>query len=65
MPYWKLNVRLEQHDMAKKLQETLRTGWYFGVLEEGEIGAGDEVILCERSFPDWPLSRSMGDLGIL
>ncbi|MEC7939176.1 MAG: MOSC domain-containing protein [Pseudomonadota bacterium] len=59
MPCWKLNVRFDQHDMAQRLQDTLRTGWYFRVLEEGEIGAGDEIILCERPYPDWPLARIM------
>lgn len=33
MPCWKLNVRFEQNDMARRLQDTLRTGWYFRVLE--------------------------------
>lgn len=60
MPCWKLNVRFDQHDMARRLQDTLRTGWYFRVLEEGDIGAGDEIILCERLYPEWPLARIMG-----
>ncbi|HDY7907470.1 TPA: MOSC domain-containing protein [Vibrio vulnificus] len=60
MPCWKLNVRFEQNDMARRLQDTLRTGWYFRVLEEGDIGAGDEIILCERPYPDWSLTRIMG-----
>lgn len=59
MPCWKLNVRFDQYDMARRLQDTLRTGWYFRVLEEGDIGAGDEVILCERPYPEWPLARIM------
>ncbi|MCS0381579.1 MOSC domain-containing protein [Vibrio diabolicus] len=60
MPCWKLNVRFDQHDMARRLQDALRTGWYFRVLEEGDIGAGDEIILCERPYPEWPLARIMG-----
>ncbi|WP_282149989.1 MOSC domain-containing protein [Vibrio diabolicus] len=60
MPCWKLNVRFDQHDMARRLQDMLRTGWYFRVLEEGDIGAGDEIILCERPYPEWPLARIMG-----
>ncbi|BAJ03161.1 MOSC domain-containing protein [Shewanella violacea] len=59
MPCWKLNIRFEQHDMAQRLQNTLRTGWYFRVLDEGYIGEGDEIILCDRPYPDWPLSRIM------
>lgn len=59
MPCWKLNVKFQQHDMALRLQETLRTGWYFRVLEEGDIGCGDEIFLCERPYPEWPLSKIM------
>ncbi|GIU49074.1 molybdenum cofactor biosynthesis protein [Shewanella sairae] len=60
MPCWKLNVRFEQNDMAQRLQDTLRTGWYFKVLQEGEIGSGDDITLCERPYPDWSLARIMG-----
>lgn len=60
MPCWKLNERFEQPDMSLRLQNTLRTGWYFRVLETGEIGEGDKIILCDRPYPDWPLSRIMG-----
>ncbi|UPR56303.1 MOSC domain-containing protein [Vibrio sp. ED004] len=60
MPCWKLNVRFQQNDMARRLQGTLRTGWYFRVLEEGDIGEGDEITLCERPYPDWSLARIMG-----
>ncbi|WED27602.1 MOSC domain-containing protein [Vibrio sp. DW001] len=60
MPCWKLNVRFEQSDMSLRLQNTLRTGWYFRVLETGELGEGDDIILCDRPYPDWPLSRIMG-----
>jgi len=59
MPCWKLNERFEQHEMALKLQDTLRTGWYFRVLEEGKIGVGDEILLCERPYPDWSVARIM------
>ncbi len=59
MPCWKLNVRCEQPDMALRLQQTLRTGWYFRVLEEGNIGAGDDIILRDREYPEWSLSRIM------
>ncbi|MGI2177795.1 MOSC domain-containing protein [Shewanella frigidimarina] len=59
MPCWKLNVRFDQHDMSLKLQNTLRTGWYFRVLEEGYIGEGDEIFLCDRPYPDWTLARVM------
>ena len=59
MPCWKLNIRFNQCNMAQKLQDTLKTGWYFRVLEEGEIGVGDEIILCDRPYPDWSLTKIM------
>ena len=59
MPCWKLNVRFEQNDMAKRLQDSLRTGWYFRVLQEGDIGQGDEILLCDRPYPEWTLARIM------
>jgi MOSC domain-containing protein YiiM len=59
MPCWKLNVRCEEPKMALKLQETLKTGWYFRVLKEGEIGIGDDIMLQKRNYPNWSLSRIM------
>jgi MOSC domain-containing protein YiiM len=59
MPCWKLNVRCEEPEMALKLQETLKTGWYFRVLKEGDIGIGDDIVLQMRSYPNWSLSRIM------
>jgi len=53
MPCWKLNERCQHEEMAKQLQDRLRTGWYFRILESGTIGAGDDVILCQRPYPDW------------
>jgi len=59
MPCWKLNVRCEEPEMTLKLQETLKTGWYFRVLKEGDIGIGDDIVLQMRSYPNWSLSRIM------
>lgn len=56
-PCWKLNLRFELPDMARRVQETGRTGWYFRVLAEGEIAAGDRAELIARPQPDWPLQR--------
>lgn len=58
-PCWKLNDRFGVPDMARRLQETLRTGWYCRVLQEGEMGAGDKLILLARPHPDWPVARLM------
>lgn len=56
-PCWKLNVRFSEPKMARRVQESRRTGWYYRVLEAGEIEAGDTLELLQRPHPDWPLSR--------
>ncbi|MBP2312202.1 MOSC domain-containing protein [Azospirillum soli] len=56
-PCWKLNHRFGVPDMAKRVQTTGRTGWYYRVLEPGEIGAGDTLSLIERPHSDWSLTR--------
>lgn len=56
-PCWKLNVRFGVPDMARRVQTTGRTGWYYRVLEPGRIGPGDTLTLLERPHPDWPLTR--------
>lgn len=56
-PCWKLNVRFGVEDMARRVQDTGRTGWYYRVLEEGDVAAGEPLTLVERVCPEWPLSR--------
>lgn len=56
-PCWKLNHRFARPDMARLVQDSGRTGWYFRVLQPGEVAAGDALTLRERPHPDWPLSR--------
>lgn len=56
-PCWKLNLRFGCADMAARVQNSLRTGWYYRVLEAGEIAPGDGFILLERPCPAWPLAR--------
>lgn len=56
-PCWKLNHRFGVPDMAKRVQTTGRTGWYYRVIEGGSIGPADRLTLVERPCPDWPLTR--------
>jgi MOSC domain-containing protein YiiM len=56
-PCWKLNLRFDLPDMARRVQETGRSGWYFRVIEPGVIAAGDRGELAERPYPNWSLSR--------
>lgn len=56
-PCWKLNARFERPDMARRVQQTGRTGWYYRVLREGVVEPGDRLGLVERPRPEWRLSR--------
>ena len=56
-PCWKLNLRFDRPGMARLVQDTGRSGWYFRVLQPGEIGAGDRAVLAARPNPHWTLAR--------
>ncbi len=56
-PCWKLNARFGQPGMARRVQDSGRTGWYYRVLEPGSLQAGDAIVLVERPWPQWPLTR--------
>ncbi|UDF30708.1 UNVERIFIED_ORG: MOSC domain-containing protein [Roseateles sp. XES5] len=56
-PCWKLNERFARADMARLVQSTGRTGWYYRVLEAGIVAPDDSLTLQERRAPDWTLAR--------
>ena len=56
-PCWRLNERFGNAVMARRVQDTGRTGWYYRVLEEGRVGSGDRLELLDRPAMEWPLSR--------
>ncbi|MBB4132253.1 MOSC domain-containing protein [Xanthomonas sp. 3075] len=56
-PCWKLSDRFGVRDMARRVQDTGRTGWYYRVLQAGAVAAGDMLSLQHRPHPQWTLSR--------
>ncbi|WP_082549901.1 MOSC domain-containing protein [Mesorhizobium sp. Root157] len=56
-PCWKLNLRFGRPDMARQVQITGRTGWYFRVLEAGGFRPGDVAALVLRPHPNWTIAR--------
>jgi MOSC domain-containing protein YiiM len=56
-PCWKLNLRFHRDDMSRRVQDTRRTGWYYRVLEPGEMAAGDVVERLARPYPGWTVER--------
>lgn len=56
-PCWKLADRFGLKLMPRLVQDRLRTGWYYRVLEPGSVVAGDRLVLLERPLPDWPIRK--------
>ena len=48
LPCYKLNAKFSREDMVKRFLRSRRTGFYFSVAREGEIGAGDDVDFLSR-----------------
>ena len=49
MPCYKLGIRFGRTDIIKRFLASERTGFYFSVLKEGEVGAGDEFELISKN----------------
>jgi MOSC domain-containing protein YiiM len=56
-PCWRLNLRFGIGDMARRVQASGRTGWYFRVIEQGDLAAGATLALVQRPNPVWTLRR--------
>ncbi len=48
MPCYKLQVRFDRDDMTKLFAHSLRCGFYFSVIEEGAVQAGDAMQIVRR-----------------
>jgi MOSC domain-containing protein YiiM len=49
IPCYKLGIRLGRTDVLKRMLRSGRTGFYFSVAMEGEIGPGDEIEMIGKS----------------
>jgi MOSC domain-containing protein YiiM len=56
MPCFKLGIRFNRPDMVKRFLQSGRTGFYFAVLKEGEVAAGDSIELLERDENNIPVA---------
>jgi MOSC domain-containing protein YiiM len=52
MPCYKLTLKFGRPDIIKRFLQSERTGFYFAVLKEGEVGAGDELEALGRDAHD-------------
>ena len=56
-PCWKLNAHTGIDAMGAAFRRTARVGWYYRVLETGQVKAGDTIRLVERPCPDWSVEK--------
>jgi MOSC domain-containing protein YiiM len=48
MPCFKLGIRFDRPDIVKRFLQSGRSGFYFAVLKEGEVTAGNSIELLKR-----------------
>jgi MOSC domain-containing protein YiiM len=49
MPCYKLGIKFGRGDILRRFLQSGRTGFYFSVLEEGEVGVGDQLELLQKN----------------
>jgi MOSC domain-containing protein YiiM len=49
MPCFKLGIRFARPDIVKRFLQSGRAGFYFAVLKEGDVTAGDAIELVEQN----------------
>jgi MOSC domain-containing protein YiiM len=57
-PCWKLARRWRMHELTGLVIRNGRSGWYFRVLEKGNIEPHMPVTLFERPNPEWSIARA-------
>jgi MOSC domain-containing protein YiiM len=56
LPCYKLGIKFGRSDIIKRFLQSRRTGFYFAVLKEGEVKAGDRIELISRDGNDITIS---------
>lgn len=57
LPCYKLGIRFESDEMVKRFLDSGRTGFYLAVIREGDVGAGDDVVLSGSDPNSIPVSE--------
>jgi MOSC domain-containing protein YiiM len=57
-PCWKIEHRFDHKGMVAAIIETGRCGWYFRVIETGEVAAGDSLERIATGATDWSVARA-------
>lgn len=56
-PCWKLGHRFGIATVPATVVTTGRGGWYYRVIEDGTVAAGDAIELLDRPLPLWTVER--------
>jgi len=55
LPCYKLGIKFESDDMVKRFLASRRSGFYVAVVREGDVGAGDKMVMTYREPSSVPL----------
>ena len=55
LPCYKLGVRFESDEMVKQFLDSRRMGFYLAVVREGNVGAGDKIVMTGREPSSFPV----------
>jgi MOSC domain-containing protein YiiM len=61
-PCWKIEHRFGHKGMVARIIATGRCGWYFRVIESGEVAAGDSLERIALGAGGWSVARVFGAL---
>ncbi|MCX9146814.1 MOSC domain-containing protein [Erythrobacter sp. WG] len=56
-PCWKIEHRFGHKGMVAQVIKTGRCGWYFRVIETGDVAAGDSLERVALGAADWSIAR--------
>jgi MOSC domain-containing protein YiiM len=57
-PCMNISRRWKLPELTRRVEATGRHGWYMRVLTEGEVVAGEPIVLLQRPYPDWTVARA-------
>ena len=61
IPCYKITIRFDRDDMIKRFIKSNTSGFYFSVIEEGQLAAGDKIEIAHRD----PAKVSVADINHL
>src|SRR5699024_5174866 len=63
-PCWRPARRFRTKDLALRIQQTGKTGWYFRVLKEGYVISRIDIELLERPCPEWTIAAANEEMHV-